>query len=59
MVPSTTPIRKGYSQIDPDDYAFSVDQEDLDYVWEWFQEVRQLYERAAQAARFVLFTSNL
>ena len=51
-------LRERYAQIDPDDYEFTVDEEDFEYVWENFQDVRQLYERAAQAGRYVIFTTD-
>jgi hypothetical protein len=35
-----------------------LSEEDLDYTWDWFQEVRELYVRAAAAGRWMLFTAD-
>ncbi|MHB0961506.1 MAG: YfbM family protein [Pirellulaceae bacterium] len=51
-------FREGYFRIDPDDYGFPVNQEDLEYTWSWFQDVHDLYDRAAKANRYVLFTAS-
>ena len=47
-----------YRQIDAEDYGFPLTDEDLEYTWEWFQSVRDLYARAAAANRAVLFTAD-
>jgi Domain of unknown function (DUF1877) len=44
------------------DRYFCIDQEDYDgyeYTWSWFQEVRELYDRAADAGRPVLLQRQL
>jgi hypothetical protein len=35
-----------------------VGDEDFAYTWEWFQDVRRLYQRAAAEGRHVLFTAD-
>lgn len=47
-----------YREIDAEDYGFPLTDEDLEYTWEWFQGVRDLYGRAAAANRAVLFTAD-
>lgn len=47
-----------YRKIDSEDYGFPLTDEDLEYTWEWFQSVRDLYARAAANDRSVLFTAD-
>ena len=47
-----------YYQIDSDSYGLTPSAQDFEYTWEWFQGVRELYRRAAQEGRFVLFTAD-
>jgi hypothetical protein len=35
-----------------------LSDEDFQYTWDYFQEVRNLYTRASQEGRFVLFTAD-
>jgi hypothetical protein len=51
-------FRKRYFLIDPSDYCFPVNEEDFEYTWSWFQGVRELFSRAANADRYVLFTAS-
>ena len=51
-------FRKGYFKINPKEYGLPVTEEDFGYTWEWFQNVRELYQRAAGEGRFVLFTAD-
>jgi hypothetical protein len=51
-------FRNKYFKIDPEDYGFELTEEDFEYTWDWFQNVRQLYKRAADNNRFVLFTAD-
>lgn len=50
-------FRRGYDAIDEGDYRLKSD-EDRAYTWDWFQDVRDLYDRAAEAHRAVLFTAD-
>ena len=45
-----------YRSIVPHDYAPEYGDEDREYTWEWFQGVRDLYKKAADQNRAVLFT---
>jgi hypothetical protein len=47
-----------YLAIDVTSYGFPLSDEDFRYTWEWFQGVRDLYARAAQEGRFILFTAD-
>jgi hypothetical protein len=51
-------FRQRYDRIDAKDYGADLSDEDFQYTWEWFQNVRGLYRRAAAADRFVLFTAD-
>jgi hypothetical protein len=51
-------FRRRYFAIDPEAYGCPVDEEDFAYTWEWFQNVRRLYCKAATDHRCVLFTAD-
>jgi hypothetical protein len=50
-------FHRRYFAINPDAYGLPVSDEDFGYTWEWFQGVREFYQRAASAGRYVLFTA--
>ena len=45
-----------YRTIVPHDYAAEYGDDDRAYTWEYFQGVRDVYRRAAERGRFMLFT---
>lgn len=49
-------FRARYDAIDPDDYDGELGDEDFKATWERFAAVRDLYKRAADAGRSVVFT---
>ena len=51
-------FRSRYFAIDATDYGFDLSEEDFGYTWEWFQNVRELFSRAASEQRYVLFTAD-
>jgi hypothetical protein len=51
-------FRRRYFDINPKTYDADLSEEDLDYTWRWLQGVRDLYARAAEAGRYVLFTAD-
>ena len=51
-------FRARYFAIDAADYGFDLSEEDFGYTWEWFQNVRELFSRAASEQRYVLFTAD-
>jgi hypothetical protein len=51
-------LRARYFAIDPEDYGFPVTDQDFEYTWQWFQEGRTMWLRAASEARYVLFTAD-
>jgi hypothetical protein len=53
-----TEFRRRYDAIDPKSYGSPLTDEDFRYTWDGFLGVRDLYTRAAQAGRFVLFTAD-
>jgi len=55
---SEATFRERYFRIDPAQYGVDLSDEDFGYTWEWFQNVRGLYERAAADGRHVLFTAD-
>lgn len=53
-----TEFQRRYSAIDAESYGVPLTDEDFRYTWDWFQDVRGLYTRAAAAGRYVLFTAD-
>jgi len=51
-------FRRRYFAINPKRYEVDLSEEDFAYTWDWFQEVRDMYTRAAKAGRWVLFTAD-
>jgi len=49
-------FRNQYRTIVPKDYAPEYGEEDLDYTWGWFEGVQELYAKAAERGRAVIFT---
>jgi hypothetical protein len=48
-------LRQRYDKLDPAEYP-CMDDEDFDYVWEWFSDLCAFYQRAAAAGRAVIFS---
>lgn len=51
-------FRQRYNSIDEESYGMELSDQDYEYTWEWFKGVRDLYLRAAEANRYVLFTAD-
>lgn len=51
-------FRRRYFKIDAESYGLLPSEEDFIYTWDWFEGVRDLYIRANQEGRFVLFTAD-
>jgi hypothetical protein len=51
-------FRRRYFAINAGSYGFNLSDDDCAYTWEWFQNVRDLYRKAAAAGRHVLFTAD-
>ncbi len=49
-------FRKKYDAIDASDYGMELSNEDFEYTWENFQDLRAFYRKAANADRSVIFT---
>ena len=49
-------LRKRYDAIDPDEYDGPHGQEDFEFTWGAFVDVRALFKKAADAGRSVVFT---
>jgi hypothetical protein len=50
-------MRKRYFLIDPEEYnEVEMGDEDFEYTWENFLDVRRFYRKAAKAGRAVIFT---
>lgn len=45
-----------FSLLRQDDYDGTIGDEDFEYTWEWFENVRDLYKKAAVSNRAVIFT---
>ena len=51
-------FRKLYFAIPADDYDAALDEQDCEYTWSWFEEVREFFQRAATEGTYVLFTAD-
>jgi Domain of unknown function (DUF1877) len=51
-------LRQGYDLITPANCDWDTSEEDWDYTWFSFQELRDFYQRAAAANRYVLFSAD-
>lgn len=51
-------FRLRYFKINAETYPTPLSEEDFEYTWGWFEGVRELYNRAAAANRYVLFTAD-
>ena len=49
-------FRERYFMIDVISYGLPLSEEDFGYTWDRFQAVRDLYARAAEQGRYMLFT---
>ncbi len=58
LLPSVTKedFRRRYFAIDQESYGFPLSEEDFDYTWTNFQDVRRFWLHAAGENRHVLFT---
>jgi len=45
-----------FSLLKPDSYDGKIGDEDFQYTWTWFENVRDLYRKAAAGGRAVIFT---
>lgn len=51
-------FKSRYRKIDQAQCDWDLSEDDCDYSWHWFQVVRDLFQRAAEENRFVLFTAS-
>ncbi|MDF3057581.1 MAG: hypothetical protein K0R17_1796 [Rariglobus sp.] len=51
-------FRKCYDAMDAGKYGFPKSDEDFEYTWRWLTEIRDFYQRAAEAERCVIFTAD-
>lgn len=51
-------FKKRYEIMDEAKYGCPKSDEDFEYTWDWFTGVVELYSRAANMDRFVLFTAD-
>ena len=49
-------FRTRYDSLDPDDYEGEKDDDDFEYTWQWFTELREFWKRANENEHHVLFT---
>lgn len=50
-------MRQRYDKLDPEEYdEVEIGDEDFDYTWENFLDLRQFFKKAAAAGRAVIFT---
>ena len=52
-------MRQRYDKLDPEEYhEVEMGDEDFDYTWENFLDLRRFYKKAAEAGRAVVFTAD-
>jgi hypothetical protein len=52
-------MRKRYDRLDPEEYnKVETGDEDFEYTWKNFLDIRRFYKKAAQAGRAVIFTAD-
>ena len=51
-------LRAGYDAMDAKAYGFEPSDEDFEYTWGWFEDVRTLYYTADRLGRHVLFSAD-
>lgn len=52
-------MRQRYEKLDPEEYdEVEMGNEDFDYTWENFLDLRQFYKKAAEVGRAVIFTAD-
>jgi Domain of unknown function (DUF1877) len=56
---SESEFRSRYFLLEGSSYEGDIGEEDYEYTWVWFQDVRALFQRAATEGRFVLFFVDL
>jgi hypothetical protein len=49
-------MKARYLAIPEDDYGCPLTDEDFEYTWDWFKGVRELYVKAADAKRPIIFS---
>lgn len=49
-------LRERYDRLDPDDYEGEMGEDDFEYTWDNFADLRAFWLRAASAGLHVLFT---
>ncbi len=49
-------LRKKFLWFDITDYAGPIDEEDFEYSWSYFEDMRRFYSKAAQANRATVFS---
>lgn len=49
-------LRERYFAMPQHDYGYELNEEGFEYTWNWFQEVKRLYQKATVANRAVIFT---
>ena len=45
-----------FSLLKPDEYDNEIGEDDFEYTWDWFEEVRELFKKAVANGRAVIFT---
>ncbi len=51
-------FQKRYFAIDASEYGFPLSEEDFEYTWDYFSGVKELFIKAVEQNRFVLFTAS-
>lgn len=49
-------FKEGYDKIDREDYDGPHGADDFEYTWEWFKGLQELFEKAGNTGRAIIFT---
>ena len=49
-------LRARYFLLDPEEYDGEIGEEDFEYTWQWFEDSKAFWQKAAAENRSVLFT---
>ena len=53
-----TAFRELYFKIDPEQYGYTLSEEEFQYSWDWLSALKEFYKRAARYKRPVIFTTD-
>jgi len=52
-------LKEGYLKIQQSDYEYELGDEDFEYVWEYFKDFPNFFQKVAQSNKYIIFTVDL